>query len=119
MEQITLHSPWFELVKSDKKIYEGRRKTSKIDNLNVGQYLIVYRIDDSNIVDIITEPFIIVIEEKINFNTFEDALKCLPIEDILPIENINVSYGVEIYKKYVSLETQNKYGIVILKIKRV
>ncbi len=33
MEQITLHSPWFELVKSGDKIYEGRRNTEHVKNM--------------------------------------------------------------------------------------
>ena len=53
------------------------------------------------------------------FNTFEEALKTLPINDILPIDNISVDKGVEIYKNFVTIPTQLKDGIVMIKIKLI
>ena len=62
------------------------------------------------------EPFNVTVTDIHHFATFKDALENLPIEEILPIENITVESGVDIYLKYVSLETQMKDGVVMLKV---
>lgn len=119
MENITLHSPWFELVNSGHKIYEGRRNTNKIKNIKVGQIIKIHRRINKDIIDYLTEPYDVIVEDKLYFNTFKDALNILPIKEVLPIDDINVENGVDIYKQYVSLETQLKDGIVMLKIKTI
>ena len=40
----------------------------------------------------------------------------LNINDVLPIEDIDITKGIEIYKQYVSLKTQEADGICMLKI---
>lgn len=119
MENITLHSTWFELVLSGEKIYEGRRNTDKIKNIKIGQIIKIQRRINKNIIDYLTEPYYVTVEDKLYFKTFEDALKILPIKEVLPIDDITVEKGVDIYKQYVSLETQFKDGIVMLKIKTI
>ena len=109
---ITLNSPWYELMKDGKKIYEGRRATEKIKNMKVGDILKV-----EHHVDKTLPSFYIEIIDKLYFKTFEEALNELNIHEVLPIPDINVAQGVEIYKKYVSLETQLKDGVVMLKVK--
>lgn len=119
MEIITLHSPWFELVNSGEKIYEGRRNTDNIKNIKVGKKIKIYRRINKDIIDYLTKPYDVIVEDKLYFNTFEEALNILPIKQVLPIENITINQGIEIYKKFVSLETQHKDGIVMLKIKTI
>ncbi len=108
---IYLNSPWFELVKSGKKIYEGRRHTTQIDLINIGD-----TIEVKHYIHRDKESYFIKILEKIYFKTFEEALINLDINKILPIENITIEKGIEIYKQYVSINTQNIDGIVMLKI---
>lgn len=114
-EVIHLNHPWFELVKIGKKIYEGRRLTDKTNKYNIGDILLVKHYTDNT-----QEPYYIEIVDKIYFRTFEQALTILPINQVLPTldESIRtIQEGIEIYKKYVSLETQNRDGIIMLKIK--
>lgn len=108
---MTLNDPWFDLMKNEKKIYEGRRNTEKIRSIKVGDIIQI-----SHHVNKLIEPFNVIVNEIHHFATFEEALKGLPINEILPIENIDVEKGIEIYLKYVSLETQLKDGVVMLKI---
>jgi ASC-1-like (ASCH) protein len=110
MNIIHLNDPWFELVKKGIKIYEGRRRTIKSDNYNIGDILLVKHYTDNT-----QEPYYIKIIDKLYFNNFEQALNTLPYKQILPTIS-TIEEGVEIYKKYVSLETQNNDGIIILKI---
>lgn len=108
---MTLNDPWFDLMKTGKKIYEGRRNTEKIRSIKVGDIIQISHHVNKHI-----EPLYVVVTEIHNFASFEEALKTLPINEILPIENINIEKGIEIYLKYVSLETQLKDGVIMLKI---
>ena len=99
------NSPWFELVKSGQKIYEGRRHTVQIDLINIGDTIEVKHYIHQD-----KESYFIKILEKIYFKTFEEALTNLDINKILPIENITIEKGIEIYKQYVSINTQLKDG---------
>jgi len=110
MQVLHLHDEWFQLVQSGKKTYEGRRKTILIDNIKVGDILEIRNYNKP------TAPFRVCVTEKINYPTFEDALKDLPLEEVLPVEDITVERGVEIYKRYVSIETQKRDGVVMLKL---
>lgn len=110
-----LNSPWFELVKEGKKIYEGRRNHEKITNIQVGDVIEIkhYILRDEE------ESYFVKVEEKLYYKTFEDALNTLNINEVLPIENITVNEGIEIYKKYVSIETQIRDGVCMLKISKL
>lgn len=42
-------------------------------------------------------------------------MKTLPLDQILP--NVKtVEDGIEIYKKYVSIDTQNKFGVMLIQL---
>jgi ASC-1-like (ASCH) protein len=113
MNILYLNSPWFELVKQGKKIYEGRRNTLKVREICIIGNIITIK----HFTDATQEPYQVIIEDFKHFSTFEDALRELDINEILPLENITVEKGVLIYQKYVSLKTQNEDGTVMIKIK--
>jgi ASC-1-like (ASCH) protein len=106
-----LNSPWFELVKDNKKIYEGRRHTQQIDKIKIGDI-----IEIKHYVYPELESYFLKVVDILYFQTFEEALTKLNINEILPIDDITIEKGVDIYKKYVSLKTQEKDGIVMIKI---
>ena len=113
MNILHLNSPWFELVKEGKKMYEGRRNTIKVrDICIIGNTITIKHFTDAT-----PEPYDVIIEDFKHFSTFEDALKELNINEILPLENITIAEGILIYQKYVSLKTQNEDGIIMIKIK--
>jgi hypothetical protein len=111
---IYLNSPWFELVKEGKKIYEGRRHTKIIENIKINDILEVRHYVKKEL-----ESFNIIVLDKLYYKTFEHALQCLNINEVLPIENITLEQGIDIYKQFVSLATQEKDGVCMLKIKLV
>ena len=114
MKLLYLNSPWFELTKSGKKIYEGRRHTENIDNIKIGDIVEIKHYVHRDL-----ESFYVKIIDKIYFQTFEEALTKLNIHEILPIENIDINKGVEIYKQYVSIKTQEADGVCMIKIERI
>lgn len=111
MKIIYLNSPWFELTKVGKKIYEGRRRTKIIDLIQLGDIIEIRHYVNRDL-----ESYFVKIIDKLYFQTFEKALEKLNINEILPIENIDIIKGIEIYKQYVSLKTQEIDGICMLKI---
>lgn len=85
--------------------------TDRIKGTAKGQVLVFYHHCDRSL-----GPVHVVVEDILPFPTFEDALRALPIEQVLPIPGITVDQGVEIYKRYVSLETQATDGVAMIKL---
>jgi ASC-1-like (ASCH) protein len=56
--------------------------------------------------------YLVTIEAILKFPTFEVALRSLPLSKVLPNCN-SVEEGVEIYKQFVSLPTQEKDGVLM------
>lgn len=111
MDTISLNNPWFDLVREGKKTYEGRRRTPQTKALKIGQTLTVKHYTDER------DTFQVVVEGLLYFDTFEEALLDLDINKVLPVPGITVAKGVDVYKQYVSLDTQNKDGVVMIKIR--
>ncbi len=107
---ITLNDPWFDLVKSGEKKYEGRCYRNNTVNYKIGDTLII-----NHHINKTRSPYKKIIKNILLFKTFEDALKYLPMKDILPNVNSIEEY-VDIYKKYVSIETQEKYGVCMIEL---
>lgn len=116
MLTITLNSPWFEYVQQGIKHYEGRRNTPKMRSISVGDTLeIRHHVDDTK------QPYFVKVEDILYFPTFRDALSNLPIDHVLPNDrgtSYTIDEGDAIYQKYVSIPTQQKDGVVMLKITR-
>jgi len=111
---IDMHgSEWYFPLKIGIKKYEGRCNWKTAAMYRVGDILCFY-LDKVNNPDSFKAKIIYVH----HFPTFEAALNKLPICDVLPGID-NVEDGVEIYKKYVSIETQNLMGIVMIEIERI
>lgn len=114
IHDMTLNSPWFELIRDGIKLYEGRRKTAKIMAISPND-IIEFRHHTNQSFD----PIRVIVENIIEFPTFKDALTSLPIQEILPIPNITIEEGIEIYKTFVSLQTQYRDGVVMIKIQTI
>ena len=110
---MTLNSPWFELMKSGQKRYEGRRRTSKTSSISPGDTIVMTHHTNNTL-----DPYTVYVEEVIAFPTFQHALEMLPLSEVLPVDGITVDKGVAIYHQYVSQATQEKDGIVMIKVTR-
>jgi ASC-1-like (ASCH) protein len=111
MQILHISSPWFELVRSGEKIYEGRRNTSRTSELTVGQQLEIRHFTNCT-----AASYFVTIVDILHYPTFEHAMRALPLKQILPVADITVEKGIEIYKKLVSLPTQQKDGVVMIKL---
>jgi ASC-1-like (ASCH) protein len=107
--QLELNDPWFGLAHNGTKQYEGRRSTPRLKALKAGDQIDVFRYTDFAVMMIS-----MTVVEILEFPTFEIALRELPLEQVLPGVK-TIEEGVEIYKKFVSLATQEREGVVMIK----
>lgn len=107
--EMKLSSPWFEHVKQGTKIYEGRRLYGDRKVIVPGDTIKFTGVDDCK------NTFQKQVQAIHKFPTFEIALTKLGLEKVLP-GTTSISDGIEIYKKYVSLETQIREGIVMFEL---
>src|SRR5579872_3951865 len=105
---LRLSDPWFNLVKEGKKCYEGRCYFKEVPNYKVGDIIIFSNLDKTN-------SFKKKIKALHKFPTFEESLRKLPLSEVLPGIK-SVEEGVEIYKKYVKIETQKEYGVCLIEL---
>jgi ASC-1-like (ASCH) protein len=103
----TLNDPWFDLVRSGRKVYEGRRN---IKAWHAGQRLTIGHHTEPQ-----RAPFGATVAEVLHFPTFEAALRALPLERVLP-GVATVEQGLAIYAQFVSLPTQLRDGVVMLRL---
>jgi ASC-1-like (ASCH) protein len=108
---ITLNDPWFDAMKQGTKKYEGRCNWKQAAQYQVGDMLAV-----SHHTDKARPSFRLAIQAIHKFDTFEQALTVLPLQDVLP-GVATVQEGVEIYKRDVSLATQQAQGVLLLEMK--
>jgi ASC-1-like (ASCH) protein len=110
---ITVNDPWYDAIKNGSKIWEGRRAIPSIKCLQKGDYLFVgHHINKDNTL------LRFQIGDIILFPSFKDALQKLGLENTLPGVK-TIEEGVEIYKKYVSLDTQHRDGVVMIKLSQI
>lgn len=98
--------PWFKYIQDRRKMYEGRRWWPKTKALQPNDFICFRRVNQTCIKRV----------KQIHlFPSFEDALRTLDLEKVLP-EVKTVEEGVEIYQKFVSLATQKKEGVCIIEL---
>lgn len=107
---IRLNDPWFDYIKTGQKKYEGRCFWKSVLNYKIGDTLKVMHHQNPEM-----EPFYVKIVNIVRFKTFEEALSTMNIEEILPGVQ-TVQEGVEIYYKFVSLQTQLIYGVCMIEM---
>ena len=107
ISRIRVNDPWFTYIKNGAKKYEGRRNNRIF---NEGEYLLIQHNTDE-----CQDPVTKMLKKIHKFKTFEEALSILPLEEVLPGVK-TVEEGVQIYYKFVSLETQLRDGVVMLEL---
>jgi ASC-1-like (ASCH) protein len=113
VHELTLNTPWFQFVKEGSKTYEGRALFSTIKRLQIGD-----QIRFSHHTEASFEPFCKNIKAIWKFSTFEQALKNLPLDKVLPGVR-TVEEGVQIYFGYVSLGTQKLKGVCMIELEDI
>jgi len=109
--ELAVSDRWFRAVEQGLKQYEGRRWTLKIAHLKPGDTLVFRHLDNQN------RTVKRAVKGVHLFQTFEQALLCLPLDKVLPgVETIEE--GIAIYCKFVTLETQKKDGVCMIQLEQ-
>ena len=109
MRQLTLNSPWYELVRDGKKRYEGRRALPSILSLAIGERLRI-----SHHTDAALPSYEVSVTSLARYKTFEEALTDVPLDAVLPVPGMTLAEAVAVYQTYVSLATQARDGVVLI-----
>lgn len=106
---MNVYEPWFSLIKSKKKLYDGRRFWSKTQRININD-IIIFTSKDTE------EKIAVRVTSFKQFESFRHALEEIPINEVL-YEGLTLNEGCEILSKYVSFKTQKQDGICMIGIK--
>ena len=109
---LNLQPIYFDLIKNKIKILEGRLNDEKRQNFQIGDIITFYKEPEK------TETLNAIILDKYIFNNFEEMAKVLNKKD-LGFENVSSQEMVEVYKSIYPKEKEEKYGVVIFKIKTI
>lgn len=106
--RIHVSEPWFSLIFDGKKTIEGRPNKGIFKELKDGQTVTFFNKD-------LHKQYQVVVEEKHEYETFEDMIKTEGLENVLP--NVEtVSDGVNVYRQWYDEEVEKTYGIIGIKI---
>lgn len=108
-----LSQPWFDLIKSGAKKYEGRINTGFWKDLKVKDTFIFY--------DGKEQSYKVEVVSTREYKNFKDGITDVGLNNILPPEADNtIEQAIQnVYYKYYSKQQEMTYGIVMLQFKVV
>ena len=107
---LNLNPIYFELIKSGEKTLEGRLNDEKRKGFKVGDKITFYKEPEKS------ETLNAIILDKFLFNNFEEMAEKLNKKD-LGFNNKSNKEMIETYRNIYTQTDENKYGVVIFKIK--
>ena len=109
---LNLMSKYFDLIKNQEKILEGRLNDEKRKSFNIGDTITFYKEPEKK------ETVDVVILDKFIFKDFEEMSLALDKND-LGFANSTSEEMINTYRTIYNRENENKYGVVIFKIKTI
>lgn len=107
---LNLNPIYFDLIKSGEKIFEGRLNDEKRKSFNIGDKITFYKEPEK------TETMEAIILDKYLFKSFDEMANELD-KSKLGFENSTKEEMIKIYRTIYTAEDENKYGVVVFKIK--
>lgn len=107
---LRLNPIYFNLIKMGKKTLEGRLNDEKRQNFHIGDVITFYKEPER------VETIKAIILDKYLFKNFEEMSKNLD-KNALGFEDSTKEQMVNVYRTIYSHDDENKYGVVIFKIK--
>lgn len=102
-----LSEPWFTMIKTGKKVCEGRVKQGDFAKMKVGD-TIVFKQEEEQMV---------IIESITEYDLFHTYLEKEGLQDCLPgVATMNE--GVGVYRKYYSIEEEQKNGVIAIRFSK-
>lgn len=109
VHEMKLKDIYFEKIKSGQKIYEVRLNDEKRQQIDVGDVIIFKK--EPQLVSEIK----VLVKDLIYFNSFEEMADTLPPEKI-GFSNSSTAEILSVYRSFYSLQDEQKYGVVAIKI---
>ena len=110
--ELNLNPIYYDLIKSGEKTLEGRLNDEKRKVFNIGDKIIFYREPER------VETMNAIILDKYLFDNFDDMANKLNKAD-LGFATKSKEEMVKVYRTIYTTEDENKYGVVIFKIKTI
>lgn len=107
---LNLNPIYFNFIKSGEKIFEGRLNDEKRKSFNIGDKITFYKEPEK------TETMKAIILDKYLFESFDEMANELD-KSKLGFENKTKEEMIKIYRTIYTAEDENKYGVVVFKIK--
>ena len=107
---LNLYSIYFDLIKSGKKTLEGRLNDEKRKNFGIGDKITFYKAPEK------IEKVEAIILDKYIFNNFDEMANTLD-KKLLGFEDKSKQEMIDVYRNIYSPEDENKFGVVVFKIK--
>lgn len=107
---ISIAEKWFDLINNGSKTIEGRLNKEKYKTLKEDDIVILY-VKDTN------KKIKIKIIKINNYDNFGEMLEKEGLENVLPDPSIKtIKDGINVYRKYYTIDDEEKYGVLALKI---
>lgn len=107
---LNLNPIYYDLIRSGEKVLEGRLNDEKRKNFNIGDKITFYKEPTKQ------ETMQAIILDKYIFNNFDEMANELD-KSKLGFANKTKEEMVNVYRTIYTVEDENKYGVVIFKIK--
>ena len=112
IHEMNLKTPYFNKIKNGQKIYEIRLNDEKRQAIKSGD-IIIFRNESA-----LQEELKTKVKDLIYFKSFNEMLEVLPADKI-GFLNYNNCQIEEIYHTIYSVENENKFGVVAIKLEKI
>lgn len=109
IHEMKLQDVYFDMIKAGIKIYEGRLNDEKRQLIHVGDSITFKKHYDD-------ETYTVEVIDLKYFSSFLDMCKNLPLDEI-GFKNKSPEEVASVYHQFYSVEDEQKYGVVAIKIK--
>lgn len=109
---MNLNPTYFDLIQSGEKVFEGRLNDEKRKNFNVGDKITFHKEPER------VETMQAIILDKYFFSSFEEMANELD-KSKLGFKNNSKQEMIDIYHSFYAKEEEQKYGIVVFKVKTI
>lgn len=110
MQEMRLEKVYYDLIKEKVKTFEIRLNDEKRQELKVGDYILLKKRPDFK------ETMLVKIENLLYFKSFEQMLNSISLKDI-GLSSLTEKEAVDLYHSFYSVDEEEKYGVVAIKIK--
>lgn len=108
--EMKLRAVYFDKIALGEKVFEVRLNDEKRKSISVGDTIVFKKLPE------LEEEIETVVTDLLYFKSFEEMAKKLPALEI-GFENCSEKAIVDAYHEFYSVEDENKFGVLAIKVK--